>query len=285
MSRRNKSAKKKYSVSEEQKKQFASIYLLNFMINTPKSIPVMLDGNDADLEPVLEYLMMKELIEIKNDDKYVPTENGREALVKFSKKYHDFLRNFDVYCAVDLQEGFFAFEDIIEYSDDPKGWNEYLIDDKWEDLRITVAEYKKLDPVEIVFMSFLNEGNFGRNEEGWQFDLLLGNVWDEIIDICNSALKIDDLGFEDDEGAVSGEDVLQDIMAQAAELVIELIKEAEEKDAENEKEQFCNDDSIDPDDEYYVEEVIVEEIDDDIYYGYRDPFYISPVWLVPIFLF
>ena len=37
---------KGYTVDEEQKKQFASAYLLEKMINTPMSIPVFLEGND-----------------------------------------------------------------------------------------------------------------------------------------------------------------------------------------------------------------------------------------------
>ncbi|MCP4579785.1 MAG: response regulator [Deltaproteobacteria bacterium] len=59
-----------------------------------------------------------------------------------------------------------------------------------------MAEFKKLDPVEIVFMSFLNEDRFGRDETGWQFDLLLGNIWDEILHICNTAIRLEDLGYE-----------------------------------------------------------------------------------------
>ncbi|MEJ2056003.1 MAG: hypothetical protein P8X42_18980 [Calditrichaceae bacterium] len=34
---------KEYHLTEEQKKQFAGIYLLDYMINTPKAISIFLD--------------------------------------------------------------------------------------------------------------------------------------------------------------------------------------------------------------------------------------------------
>ena len=271
-----------YEITEEQKKQFASTYLLNYMINTPKTFPVFLEGNSEDLEPVLEYLMQQKCIEIKDKKQYIPTKKGREVLVQFRKRYQDFLKNFDIFCAVDLEEGVFAFEDYLDYIEKPQQWEIYLQEERWEDLRVAVAKLKGLNPVEIVFMSFLNEGRYGKTESGWEFDLLLGSIWDEIAEICENALKIDDLAFEDEEGFVSGEDVLQDIMAQAAELNIELAKEAEEMDTKAlaEEIEYYEDE---PDDDYYVEEVIVEDVSYDTYYGYRDPFYVSPIWLILLF--
>ena len=279
-------SKKTYSITDDQKKRFASTYLLNYIINKPKSFSVLLEDNDVDLEEILEYMMLNELIKIEDKKNiYIPTEKGRDALVNFTNRYYDFLKNFDIFCAVDLGEGVFAFEEILNYKDNEAGWNKYLAKDYWEDLRIAVAEFKKLDPVEIVFMSSINERTYGKSDSGWQFDLLLGTVWDDIADICNNALKADDLSYEDDEGFVDGKEVLQDVISQAAELNLELMKQADEIDAEEEANMIYDDDDDDDDDDEYVDRVVVETIHDDVYYGYRDPFYISPIWLVPIFLF
>jgi hypothetical protein len=87
-----------------------------------------------------------------------------------------------------------------------------------------VAELKKINPVEIVFMSFLKEDRFGRDETGWQFDLLLGSIWDEILHICNTAIPLEALGYEDDQGRVSAEDVIKDIIRQGAEIMIKLLE-------------------------------------------------------------
>ena len=91
---------KKYSISEEQKKEFAGVYLLEYMINTPYSPPIFLQGNDQDLESVLEYLMAKDFISIKEDANYIPTEKGREELKMFMARYSEYLTMFDIFCAV-----------------------------------------------------------------------------------------------------------------------------------------------------------------------------------------
>lgn len=261
---------KTYTVSEEEKKQFATGYLLEKMINSAQSFSILLEGNDKDLEPILEFMMMKDYIEIK-DHRYVPAGKGREVLKSFTGRYTDFLRNFDVYCAVDLDSGNFAFEEWFEYEDE-ESWDGYLEDERWEDLRVAVAEFKKINPVEIVFMSFLNETRFGADEEGWQFDLLLGSIWDEILEICNSALKVADLGYSDDEGnQVSGEDVIMDTLRQGAELNI-WVKQEEAKMEEADGGSDAGGGPVG------VERVEPEEIEDEVYRGYCDPHYVNPVW-------
>jgi hypothetical protein len=266
-----------YKLTEDQKKQFAGIYVLDYMINTPKAISIFLDGNDQDLEPVLEWLMMKNYIEIKDEEKYIPSAKGREVLKRFMDRYSEYLTMFDIYCAVDLEAGEFAFSSYFDFEDDSK-WKQHLNDPRWEDLRIAVARFKNMDPVEIVFMSFINEHRFGRDASGWQFDLLLGSVWDEILDICNKALHEEDLAYEDDQGNVSGKDVLVDIITQGSEIMLSLLEQEAEIVQEQ---QYLNPNSNGyADAEYYVDEVPVPRYPVNYYYAYRDPFYISPAWLL-----
>jgi hypothetical protein len=273
-------AKSRYKISDDQKKKFASLYMLNYMINTPKKIDIILDGDNEDLESILEFMMANDLIKIV-DGNYVPADKGKDQLEIFLKRYQDYLRNYDIYCAVDLGAGEFAFESVDKFGDDFARWAEFLEDERFDDLRIAVAEFKKVNPIEIVFMSFVNEGYYGRSEEGWQFDLLLGSVWDDIIDICESALHINDLSWEDDEGFVSGEEVMKDILSEGAKLNEQLAKEI------SEEEEYLNCETYgdDPDDDRYVDPVRVERIEVEVYESYYDPFYVSPVWLVPLFLF
>ena len=277
---------KGYTVDEEQKKQFASAYLLEKMINTPMSIPVFLEGNDQDLEPVLEYLMAKESVKIEDSQKYIATDKGREVVLRFMRRYHDFLRHYDMYSAVDLGEGEFAFEQYFEYDhedpDDEGAWRKYLSEERWEDLRVTVAEFKKLNPVEIVFMSFLNEGRFGQTPEGWQFDLLLGSVWDEILEVCNTALSVEDLSYEDDDGSeISGEAVIKDVIGQGAKLNMELKKK--EVDLYGDRDEAVGADGEDQEDSQAAQKVRVEDDGYEVYEHYYDPYYISPCWGTVIF--
>lgn len=264
----------RYTISDEQKKQFAAAYLLDWMTRENGKVPVWLEGNNKDLEPVLEYMMMKEYIDIPDKANYQPTEKGREVLNRFTKRYRDFLVNFDVYCAVDLEAGEFAFSRYFNFDSDG-AWENYLQDDRWDDMRIAVAAYKNINPVEIVFMSFLREARFGNKGDGWQFDLLLGSVWDEILEIADAALHCEDLAYEDDQGTVSGVQVLEDVIRQGAELNIDL-REKEREEIEARREDDRLDDENDDDD--YDEEIYEESV------HYLEPAYVSPWWLMLIFI-
>ncbi len=265
---------KKFNVTEEQRKQFASAYLLDLIVNSKIKIPLYLDEKDSDLEPVLEYMMMKEYLSVDNKESYTPTEKGNEVLGRFMKRYSEFLKIFDIYCAVDLTEGCFAFEEYFNFSSDEQ-WYKYLSDERWEDLRVAVTLYKKLNPVEIVFMSFLKEGQFGDRGEGWQFDLILGSIWDEILEVCNTALTADDLAYTDEDGAfIDGNSVLEDIIVQGAELNLDLHKQEKELQQKQKEEDYSSE----------SEETYVEEIRTEVYEHYCQPMYISPFWALILFI-
>ena len=259
------------TVSEEQKKQFAAAYLLNVIINEKVIIPLYLEGNYTDLEPVLEYMMMKSYLSVENKEFYAPTDKGKEILRRFMQRYSEFLKIFDIYCAVDLEEGTFAFEEYFNTTD-VKQWNKYLNDERWEDLRVAVAIYKKLNPVEIVFMSFLQEEQFGNRGEGWEFDLLLGSIWDDILKVCNTALSAPDLVYQDEDGSlVDGNMVLEDVIIQGAELNLALHKQEQKLQQELQQEE--------KDDDGYG----VNEIETEVYEYYCQPMYISPLWALILF--
>ena len=261
-----------FTVSEEQKKQFAAAYLLNVIINDKVIIPLYLEDKNTDLEPVLEYMMMKCYLSVENKEFYAPTDKGKEVLRRFMQRYSEFLKIFDIYCAVDLEEGSFAFEEYFNITDTQQ-WNKYLNNERWEDLRVAVAIYKKLNPVEIVFMSFLQEDQFGDRGEGWEFDLLLGSIWDDILKVCNTALSAPDLAYEDEDGSlIDGNMVLEDVIIQGAELNLALHKQEQDQKLQEENDDF--------DDDGYG----VEKIETEVYEYYCQPMYISPLWALILFI-
>lgn len=213
-------------VSDEQKLRFAGLYLLEYMINRPEIFALWLENNDADLEPVLEWLLTRGWVEIREQKEYVPSQAGREIITRFLDRYARFVYFFDVFSAVDLAAGEFAFARFFAF-DSQEEWLEHLNQERFEDLRVAVAEYLDIDAVEIVFMSFIREDRFGRDAAGWQFDLLLGTVWDEILEICNEAIDVSELGYEADGEEIPGERVLEDILAQGAELLGDLRRSAD----------------------------------------------------------
>ena len=259
---------KKYTLSEQDKQQYIALLLLNEMINNQHYFPITLEDGDKYLEPLFIQLNAKGFIRI-DGARYVPTEQGRTALEAFMKKYAEYLRVFDLYCAVDLTAGEFAFAKFFKMSDTE--WENYLNDPRWEDVRIAVAEFKKLNAVEIVFMSFVNENRFDLGRTGWQMDLLGGMIWDQMLDICNTALQPEDLGTPD---------VIEDIVRQGAALMLDLLKEEEEvrKEQQEEEEPETVTETVT---EEYVEPVYVDAYSYGYgYYApYYDPFYVSPIWL------
>lgn len=232
-----------HTMTEEDKKKFAGIYLLEFMVNNPKDFKVFLDKDDQDLEKVLEWLATEGDIDIKKEEltplekeggifkwfKKEPTDNriaeqyysvnpqGIAKLKNFLVRYSDYLHYFDIFSMVDLEKGQFAFSEYPNQTNSV--WQEYTKAEHWDDLRVAVCSYLKINAIEIVFMSFVQEKRFGRNQTGWQFDLLLGSVWDEIIEICNSAIQLKELGYDVDNGYIEAESVMEDILGQGADIL------------------------------------------------------------------
>jgi hypothetical protein len=235
-----------YTLSDEKKKEYVSILLLESMVDGEKKFSSLLEGDDNLLAPAFTELYAKKFVDIK-DTAYIPTPLGEKKIEEYLKKFDEFLVVYDIYCAVDLEKGEFAFAKFHELDDDQ--WDVYLNDERWEDLRVTVAEYKKIDPVEIVFMAYINEGMFDMEEEGWQFDLMLGDVWDEIVEVCETALTKEDLG---------GDDVILDIIQQGSALMIELLKQDKEL---HEHDGECD-----------------HETEVTYYESYTDPYYVSDGW-------
>ncbi len=110
---------------------------------------------------------------------------------------------------------------------DETAWRDYLHQENFQDLRIAIAEHLGINAVEIVFMSFIREDRFGRDAAGWQFDLLLGSVWDEILAVCNNAIDAHELGYQDGDRWIDGSTVAEDILQQGGVLLRKLLDRAQ----------------------------------------------------------
>ncbi len=203
-----------YLLDDKQKHHYARLYLLDYMIQEEAKFSILLDEKNEDLESIFDELMARELIEIDQEQRYCVSREGKALHQHFLKRYRENMVINDIFCAIDLSSGEFAFSFYDNYPTKPE-WDAFLDEARWNDLRIAVIEYLNCDPVELVFMSFINEKRFGRDADGnWQFDLLLGSIWDEILEICNQSIHWPELGYEDEEGKVEAETVIEDIIAQ-----------------------------------------------------------------------
>jgi hypothetical protein len=220
----------------------------------------------------------------KNDKEYIPTEKGRQYLENFLNKYYEFLKIFDIFCAVDLGTGEFAFSKFYDMNDEE--WKPFLNNSRFSDVRVAVAEFKKLDAVEIVFMSFLNEKKFDCSQRGWQADLILDDKWNEILNICNTAIPLVDL--EDDgviENIVTRGNETMKLLAQIESKLDEAEFEGNQHEHESDESETITTETVEETVEY------VPVIDGPVYgYGYwdnyyADPYYMSPFWYTPILFY
>ena len=115
--------------------------------------------------------------------------------------------HFEIYAFVDLGAGTFA---------DPE--TDLLEDERWADLRVAVAEQKGIDPYRVVFLAMLSDESFFASPD-WYFDLAMGTLFDELESITKEQIRIDELGYEDEDGnEVMGEEVIADVIEQGSQL-------------------------------------------------------------------
>ncbi|MBU2512232.1 hypothetical protein KJ966_12910 [bacterium] len=256
-----------FIISEEQRREYASGFLLDLIVNSGKRYSVVLDGSDRDLEPLLVYMMSREYMRLDQENYYTPTQKGVDKLDNLKQRYEEYLAHFDLYCAVDLERGEFAFEKIFELDDDQ--WDEYINQERFVDLRIAVAWFKKINPSDFVFLSFLKEGRFDTERSNWQFDLLSGLIWEQVEEIIDSAIQIEDLTFTTEGNeTITGEMVIEDIVRQGAKLSEKLYME--EEHLRHESSEYPNDYYDDDQESYSVV----------TYQNYYDPYFVSPLWFM-----
>jgi hypothetical protein len=245
-------------ITEDNKKTFKAIIILNEMINGNHQFKTVDNGDDSVLESLFIELMSKDYVRTVGSA-YQVTMKGTEVFNTFMKRFTEYLKVYDIFSFVDLEKGEFAFARYFDFETD-EAWLDFTNNERFDDLRIAVAMFKKLEPAEIVFMSLINENRFDTTAAGWQMDLVSDNSWKEIEDICATAIKPEEVG----------EDAMVDMIGQGSELMIKLLEE------ENSREKDNNPSS--------GTEEVVEEETVEYYQPYYDPYYVSPVWLLPLFL-
>lgn len=256
----------KYQILQKDKTKYICLVLLNEIIQFQTYFPTNLTGEDVFLDHYLKILNEKGLVTIK-DGEYIPTDKGRAELETFYAKYYEYLKMFDIYCAVDLEKGEFAFSHINDDWKNDDEWFNFLAEERFSDVRVAVAEFKGLNPTEIVFMSFLNENVFDCTVDGWQNRLTSDDIWKEIEEICNTAVSKE---YLETDG------VLEDVIKQGTVIAMQLIKDAEDS-LNNEEETTTVTETTEV--EEYVDVVEMPVYGYSYWEPYYDPFYISPIWI------
>jgi len=264
-------------LSKEKREQYASLLLLDQMINNGHRFIV---GQYSDyINPLLIKMDAAGYISL-DDVTYTATDKGRESLQVFVNRYAEFLKVFDIYCAVDLVSGEFAFcKEMFEMNSIE--WEQHVEDERFEDVRMAACKLKDYDPLEAGFMIFLEKGRFDLSSNTWEFDLVNDLIWDELETIVQESKDFDHLDYEDEDGnKVEGSSVIEDVVRQGSKLMIDLLKEEKRLDEEASNAQD-EEDEEECEEEMIVETTIIEEYHDVDYYDpyYNDPFYMSPLFI------
>ena len=165
------------------------------------------ETDDEGLESLLNFMESRGTLTVEEDNYYKATDKGHEVYQDLVKQLEAYVTHFEVYAYVDLEQGIFG---------DPE--KDLLEGEKWSDLRVAVAEHKGIDPYRVVFLAMLSAETFYENPD-WKFDLSMGTLFQEMKQIVLEQLHVDDLGYSDSEGKVSGEEVIRDIIEQGSKLV------------------------------------------------------------------
>jgi len=261
----------KYIFDEDKRELYSAIIVLDAIYDKGhRFVSNLLSLDDQLLLPVFNRMVEKGLLIINDDHVYVPTDKGTEFIENFYQRYGEFIKLYDLYCAVDLTAGEFAFSKILDMEESE--FQKYLVNDRWEDVRVAVCEFKKIDAMQIVFLSFVRENRIDTTQIGWQKNLVEDAIWDEITNICNSAVSAEYL---------SKDDQIKNIVITGSELLKTLLeREKQEQEAQPEPQEDTTTTTTTT--TVVTTEEVVDDYYDDPYYYYEpyyyDPFYISPCW-------
>ena len=208
------------ALSEESKLEFAGLLIMHRLVSEGERIhSSFMESNDRLVEPYLDALEDKGLVQRGAEYYYEPTEKGKQLYQKLINQRLAYAQHFGIYERVDLGAGTFA---------DPQ--TDFLEDEQWADLRVAVSEFKGVDPYHMVFLAMLSDEHFFENHN-WRFDLGMGSLFEEMEKIVQDQISEDDLAYEDEEEFISGHDVLQDVIHQGDLISKRRFKAQQERDA------------------------------------------------------
>jgi len=292
-----------WTLTEEQKTTYQSLYILYLMVKKDYRFSNVLTSNLRLIEEAIDFLESKKMIEQKEvegkikkvlgikysqeepDWIYAPTPLAAEVIRQYEHRYIEFLKFYDVFAHVDPEGGTFAMEKMAEMltqegeeADNEADWNLYKGLDKWEDYRIPVTVFKGLDPREMIFFSMMAEGQFDPSEEDdthkWAVRLFSDALWEDMYKILNTASKWEDLGAE----GVKPKKIMKTIIKMGAAVVKEQMDYLD--NIVNANTNHTGGYAV-SDDDNYTTTVVEEYYSDPVYYGgaYYTPFSSPMFWL------
>lgn len=263
----------KYYIDVKEKEYFISCLLMELFVNHKKTFPLVLFGDNEYLDDYLLHMANQEWIKV-NELEFEPTQKGIELLKNHKAKLIEFRSLYKLYSAVDTGEGIFGYSSYFDFDTDEEFYD-YIKQDNFEDLRVALCEFKGMNPLEVIFLEMIDENRFDLESDGWQFELTSGLIWDEMVEIANTNIRLENLAEEgiNGTGAYTGEQVMEIIITEGTEVLKTLI--AYEEGIDNE--EVDDEEVIEETSEYVEEPYYNNEYYTTTYYN-SGPYYHSPIW-------
>lgn len=200
------------------KKEMTWLTILYRMLERKEIIPILLDGTPFDfIEKDLEEMVVEDLLEVDTTSvAYKVTFKGKEVCKKLLAMYDQVLK-FEVFSIVSVAQSLTEEEiddegQLLNQFYDPRfqepGSLEEMDELGTEDMRLAMMTFLSeqmatedepldIEPHRIIFIQNLSQGKFSKKDI-W-FDFQLGQPFDEIEGIVNSAYQWRDVADTEDE--------------------------------------------------------------------------------------
>lgn len=212
-------------IQEFQKQTLSQAYVLHKISQMDKGKVNEKSSAWDDVEPWVNTLAGKGYVKFKEKGIFGNanislTKQGQAIVEAFQHRYQNLIKATEIYSAIDLEAGSFAWEYWLEDDPTQEEFTSIMNEPHWEDLRVPILQNMGLDPIEAIFIQKLQDEELNSDDpENWGFDLLVDEFWNEIEEIANSQIKIEDLALEEE----SGEDIINNILQRGEEVMKDLL--------------------------------------------------------------
>lgn len=197
-------------------------------------IPIIVPQHLEHIETILRELYALNYIGILDDNsRYVLLDKGLEELSKMSKMYMEVKRYYKTFQRVNLNKSEFATEYFWEMNSDEE-WNAFydnLDRNHWLNFQLNIAEYKKINIPELIFVALLHENEFTSGNT-WAFDVYSGIIFNtKINDTYINNYTTSDM-YKLTPG-VSYDNFIKNILEAGNQVFLNFIRESVKRDKED----------------------------------------------------
>src|SRR5262249_16476100 len=200
--------------------EMASWLVLRWFVETGRDVSVLLPTEWSLLEPVIDRLASHNYL-IINGTAWEADPDGIQALEHYRQTQLEAIGRYDIFCAVDLATGEFAFAKYHQLNE--QAFKRYLMQERFKDLRLAMVEYLHRQESPESIARHLYEVAFAVL---WDRVEWFGKGWQDLAAVQNTAGPLEQAVqnttswklYGDDEA--HAESIFDDILRQGEDLMV-----------------------------------------------------------------